>query len=193
MLKTTLVVAWVCCVPLSAAAQSGIASWLDRPLVPWNGRAPSVPSVVPAGETTGQVAERCDLVRRSSTAAERALADAGWLPYLHVDRKIADRDVEIVGAMTAADEKCLPAEFNIFVFAGEKLAGTLSPVNMTSQRDGAVGAVRLAADDTIVAEFARYAVGGPTCCPSSRVAVRYRIDRAGPQAVVVPVSLQPRR
>jgi hypothetical protein len=149
--------------------------------------------VPPAGETTGQVAERCDLVRRSSTAAERALADAGWLPYLHVDRKIADRDVEIVGAMTAADEKCQPAEFNIFVFVGEKIAGTLSPVNMTSQRDGAVGAVRLAADDTIVAEFARYAVGGPTCCPSSRVAVRYRIDRAGPQAVVVPVSMQQRR
>ena len=107
-----------------------------------------------------------------------------------MDRDVAQRDVEIVAGMAEADGMCRPMDFNVFVFVGGQLAGTLSPLQMASRGDGAIGAVRLAADDAIAAEFARYADRDALCCPSSRVTVRYRIDRTGPKAVVVPVSVQ---
>ena len=112
---------------------------------------------MPTGEKIAEVAKRCKLSIRRDTPAQRALAEAGWLPYLHVDREIVQRDVEIVGGMTEADGMCRPMDYNIFVFVGGRLAGTLSPLLMTSRTDGAIGAVRLAPDDTIAAEFARYA------------------------------------
>lgn len=89
--------------------------------------------------------------------------------------------------------KCRPMDFNVFVFVGGQLAGTLSPLLMMSRGDGAIGAVRLAPDDTIAAEFARYADRDALCCPSGRVTVRYHIDRNGPLAVVVPVSMRATR
>jgi hypothetical protein len=141
------------------------------------------------GEAIAAMSKRCNLSVRRDTPGQRALADAGWLPYLHVDREIAQRDVEIVAGMAEADGMCRPMDFNVFVFVGGQLAGTLSPLLMTSRGDGAIGAVRLAPDDTIAAEFARYTDRDALCCPSGRISVRYRIDRKGPQAVVVPVSI----
>jgi hypothetical protein len=64
---------------------------------------------------------------------------------------------------------------------------------MASRSDGTTGAIRLAEDDTIAAEFARYDVPDPLCCPSGRVSVRYRIDRTTTPPVVIPVSVQPTR
>ncbi len=171
-------------------AQPTEKSWLDRPLTNWNAPAKPVPRAVPTGETIGEMAKRCDLSVKRDTPAQRALADAGWLPYLHVDRAIVQRDVEIVAGMMEADGMCRPMDFNVFVFVGGQLAGTLSPLLMTSRSDGAIGAVRLAADDAIAAEFARYTDRDALCCPSSRLSVRYRIDRTGAKAVVVPVSVQ---
>ena len=195
MVKSVVLAVLVCVLSAGAGvvAQSATKSWLDRPLTSWNDPGRPIPSAMPTGETILEMAKRCDLAVRRRTPAERAIADAGWLPYLHVDREIVDRDVEIVGGMTEADGMCRPADFNIFVFVGGRLAGTLSPLTMRSRVDGAIGAVRLAADDTIAAEFVRFADSDPLCCPSGRVTVRYRIDRKGPQPVVVPVSLEPRR
>jgi len=171
-------------------AQPTEKSWLERPLTNWNTPERPVPRAMPTGETIAEVAKRCKLVVRRDTAAQRALADAGWLPYLHVDREIVQRDVEIVAGMTEADGMCRPMDFNVFVFVGGQPAGTLSPLLMTSRGDGAIGAVRLAPEGAIAAEFARYQDRDALCCPSNRVTVRYRIDRTGPKAVVVPVSVQ---
>jgi hypothetical protein len=173
---------------LLGAQQS--ATWLDRALTNWNESAKGLPRSEPDGETIADIAKRCGLQTRRSTPAERALADAGWLPYLHVDRPIIERDVEIIGGMSGADGMCRPAGFNVFVFVAGRFAGTLSPLLMTSRTDGSMGAVRLAADDTISAEFARYADSDPLCCPSGRVSVRYRIERKSPQIVVVPATIQ---
>jgi hypothetical protein len=145
---------------------------------------------MPTGETVEEISKRCKLPASRDTTAQGALADAGWLPYLHVDRQIIQRDVEILAGMAEADGMCRPMEFNVFVFVGGNLAGTLSPLAMTSRSDGEIGAVRLAADDAIAAEFARYTDRDALCCPSGR---RYRIDRKGSQAVVVPVSVQATR
>ena len=177
---------------LPVAAQS-MESWLDRPLKNWNDPAKPVPRAMPTGETIAQVAKRCKLPVKRDTTAQSALVDAGWLPYLHVDRQIIQRDVEIVAGMAEADGMCRPMEFNVFVFVGGKLAGTLSPLTMTSRVDGVIGAVRLAADEVIAAEFARYTDRDALCCPSARVSVRYRIDREGSQPIVIPVSIQTTR
>ena len=192
MIRGALALGCVCCIGTALAGQSS-KSWLDRPLTNWNKPAKAVPRGMPADESVAEMAIRCDLRVRRGTAAESALADNGWLPFLHVDREIIQGDVEIVGGMAEADGMCRPLKFNVFVFVGGQLAGTLSPVRMSSRTDGSIGAVRLEADETISAEFARYKVGDALCCPSSRVSVRYRIDRKGPQSVVVPVSVQVNR
>jgi LppP/LprE lipoprotein len=181
------------CLTVGAAGQSPEKSWLDRPLKNWNDPARGIQPGMATGEQIAEMAKRCNLSIRRDTPAQRALAEAGWFPYLHVDREIVQRDVEIVGGMTQADGMCRPMDYNIFVFAGGRLAGTLSPLPMMSRTDGAIGAVRLAPDDTIAAEFARYADRDALCCPSGRVTVRYRIDQKGSLTVVVPESVQATR
>ncbi len=95
--------------------------------------------------------------------------------------------------MNDADGMCRPATFHVFVFVGGRFAGTLSPEPMTSRLDGSIGAVRIISADLITAEFARYRAQDPLCCPSSRVSVRFRIDRTGPDAVVTPVEMRTTR
>ena len=169
---------------------AGAAGWLDVPLTNWNDAAKIPVAAVTDTETVAQVARRCGLPLLRETPAERILADTGWLAYLHVDRQIVQRDVEILAGMTAADAMCRPVNFNVFVFVGGVFAGTLSPVHMTSRTDGAIGAVRLSIDDAISAEFARFQDTDALCCPSSRVSIRYRIDRAARTPVVIPVGIQ---
>jgi hypothetical protein len=188
-----VIVTTACCAIVTsvAVAQSRYENWLDRPLTNWNDSASAVPRAEPMDdESVADVAKRCTVPARRDTVAERALADAGWLPYLHVDRQIVQRDVEIVGGMAGADGMCRPIDFNVFVFVGGTFAGTLSPLPMASRADGAIGAVRVAPDDTITADFARYQDSDALCCPSSRVSVRYRVDRTGKRPLVVPMSVQ---
>ena len=93
--------------------------------------------------------------------------------------------------MTGGDGMCRPTGYNIFVFVGGRFAGTLSPAAMNSRDDASSGAVRILGADSLSAEFARYAAQKDAlCCPSSRVTVRYRIDRAGAGPVVVPVEVR---
>lgn len=190
LLRAAVVAACVTSGSLAPAAQPGDGGWLDRPLTNWNSPAATLVAAIPGAEPVSDIAKRCELQVRRGTAGERALSNAGWLPYLHVDRQIAERDVEITAGMVEADGMCRPLRFNVFVFAGGALAGTLSPVPMNSRTDGAIGAVRLAPDDTISAEFARYQNQDALCCPSGRVSVRYRIDRTAQHPVLVPVDIR---
>ena len=108
----------------------------------------------------------------------------GGYRFCHFDREILRDGVEIIGGMSAAHPSCDPGSFNLFVFVGGRFAGTLAPAVMTSRRDGAIGAVRITATDTVTAEFARYVSTDPDCCPSSHVRVTYRIDRSGPRPLL---------
>ena len=94
--------------------------------------------------------------------------------------------------MAGSDGMCRPTQYNVFVFVDGRFAGTLSPVLMDSRFDGSSGAVRLPLPN-VTAEFARYTPNDPMCCPSSRVTVRYRIDRTPSGAVVVPVDVRTTR
>ena len=177
---------------VAAAAQAPAAMWLDKPLTNWNVPGRALPTAKHVGESIADVSKRCNYFPLlSSTAGERALVAAGWVPFRMFDRQIVDRDVEIIGGLAGADGMCRPVNFNVFVFVNGQIAGTLSPDQMTSRTDGSIGgAIRLAPDDTIDAGFARYTDKDALCCPSSHVTVRYRIDRKAAPPVVVPVSVR---
>jgi hypothetical protein len=177
------------------AAQTPEPTWLDRPMSNWNVAGRAMPRAAINGETTAEIAKRCALLPvKRNTPGERMVADAGWLPFHMFDRQIVQRDVEILGGLAGADGMCRPVDFNVFVMVGGQLAGTLSPADMASRTDASIaGGIRLADDDTIAAEFSRYAETDALCCPSGRVTVRYRIDRKTAPPVVVPVGVQPTR
>jgi hypothetical protein len=189
-LSTTLLVA---AAAVTVLAQKADPSWLDTPISNWNKAGAPLPRATPKQETIAALSRRCEMPILGGTAGERALADAGWLPFHLFDRQIVQGDAEIVGGMTAADGMCRPMQFNVFVFAGEGLAGTLSPALMNSRTDGSAGVVRLAEDETIVAQFARYTEKDALCCPSGRVSVRFRIDRKSVPALVVPLEVETAR
>ncbi len=173
-------------------AQAPQPAWLDKPLTNWNTAGRAIPAAKVDEEPIAEMASRCkDLPLLQTTAGERALAAAGWVPFRMFDRQIVNRDVEIIGGLTGADGMCRPVNYNVFVFVNGRLAGTLSPQEMDSRTDGSIGgAIRLAADDTIDAGFARYTDKDPLCCPSSHVTVRYQIDRKSTTPVVVPTSVR---
>jgi len=164
-------------VRLQADRVDGHGEWLDRPLEPWHRAGAAVP---PSGKqaTSDAAIKTCALgTPASATQADAAVARAGWVPFLHQDRATTRGDVEVIAGLTGVTTLCEPVGFNLFVFVGNRFAGTLSPGPMTAHHDGAIGAVRLATDDRLTAEFERYAPGDSDCCPSSRVRVTYRIDR----------------
>jgi hypothetical protein len=172
-----------------ATAQKRPTSWLDRPLASWNTAGDPVPTALGADETNQSVISRCRLTPPRSTSAERAVETAGWIPFWNVDQQLVREDVEIVGGMRGADGMCRPVLYNLFVFVGGRFAGVLSPTSMASRLDSSSGVVRLPLP-TITAEFARYTAMDALCCPSSRVTVRYRIDRTAAGPVVAPVEVR---
>jgi hypothetical protein len=175
-------------------AQAPVTGWLDRPLENWNAAASAIVQASNPPDAIQKDAERCALAAPRDTAGERALAGAGWIPFHLFDRQMSERDIEIVGGLAASDGMCRPMRFNGFVFVGGKFAGTLSPIPMDSRTDGVVaGGIRVAADDSVSTEFARYTDKDALCCPTARVRVRYQIDRTGASPVLVPVAAQPLR
>jgi hypothetical protein len=132
---------------------------------------------------------RCQLPSPATTAAQK-LSGFGWTPYLHLDRELVRGDIEIVGGLSGVTTECAPVGFNLFVFVGGRYAGTLAPVAMTHQTDGAAGAVRLLPEGIITAEFARYTPADTPCCPSSRVTVRYHIDMGPRGPLVSPLEVR---
>jgi len=174
-------------------ALSSPGSWLERPLSGWNKAGAVLPKATLPAAARERLLSRCGLTLLKSTSPERVLGDAGWIPFWNVDQKLVQADLEIVNGMTGADGMCRPTGYNIFVFVAGRFAGALSPVAMSSREDASSGAVRILDADRISAEFVRYTEKDPLCCPSSRVTVRYRIDRSGTQPVVVPVDVRTTR
>lgn len=183
----------LCLAAASVVAQSPPASWLDKPLASWNTAGAPLPTPPPNDdESTREVIARCRLTPPATTEAEKALGAAGWIPFLYFDQRLERGGVEIIGGMAASDGMCRPSRYNVFVFVDGRFAGTLSPVLMDSRSDGSSGAVRLPLP-SITAEYSRYKPSDPMCCPSSRVTVRFRIDRTAAGVAVVPIDVRTTR
>lgn len=194
MIRTLALVALV-------GLQSPSGSWLDKPPANWNVAGAQLPKAPPrsaaggndGSESPAELAKRCDLTADRSTPEARAIADAGWVPFLHFDQKLQQGDVIILDGLAGADAMCRPLDFHVFVFVGGHFAGTLSPTAMSSRIDGVASVVRLPQPNTITAEFQRYTSTDALCCPSSRVAVTYTIDRTGKAPVVTPTGVRTTR
>jgi hypothetical protein len=176
---------------VGAVLQAPMSSWLDRPLSGWNGAAPPR-NVARSGESSAALRTRCRPPAASGAAA-RVVEALGWVAFDHLDRPLAAHGVEVVGGMTGADQMCRPVGYHLFVFVDGRFAGTLSPETMTTGQDGSAGPVRILDAETMSAEFARFASRDVPCCPTSRVTVRYRVDRSSAAAVVVPADLRTTR
>jgi hypothetical protein len=174
------------------APQAAALIWLDRPLSNWNTVGAPVPAPPKGDEPTPSLIARCKLTPPLTTPAEKALDAAGWIPFLNFDQRLERDGIEVVGGMAGSDGMCRPSDYNLFVFVEGRFAGTLSPAAMASRSDGSSGAIRLPLPQ-ITAEFARYTPTDPMCCPSSRVTVRYRIDRTPTGPLVVPVEVRTTR
>lgn len=168
--------------PQAGAGGPG-ASWLDAPLGAW----PTEGSVPRAAVVSGTASRSCLATPPASREVDQ-IAAAGWRPFQLFDRPIGRGGVVVMGGLRDLTTDCAPAAFQVFVFVDGAFAGALSPVEMTTGRDGVVGAVRVLPVDVITAEFARYATGDSECCPSSRVRVSYGIDRSGGRVRVVPTG-----
>jgi hypothetical protein len=179
-------------VSTGANAQAPPSSWLDRPLGNWNKAGDSIPKAPAANESNAAVVSRCKLAPPATTPAEQAVQAAGWMPFWNVDQQLVREDVEIVGGMRAADGMCRPMSYNLFVFVSGRFAGTLSPAPMNSRTDSSSGVVR-SQPPAIAADFSRYTSTDALCCPSSRMTVRYRVDRLPAGPLVVPVEIRATR
>ncbi len=173
---------------LAVVALSGVlaapVSWLDAPLRPWGEN----PSGIPAADDASWSGRDACLGQAPEGPEATALRAAGWRAFQFSDRPITRGDVTVLAGLSALTSDCAPAAFQAFVFVGGTYAGTLSPTLMTAGKDGVVGMVRVLPDQTITAEFARYAAGDSECCPSGRVRVTYRLDRKASRPRVGPVD-----
>ena len=166
-----------------ALAQTG--EWLDKPLVPWNEPGAVVPKA-PAPKGDKPTDRRCaSTVRRPETAAERAVAAAGWSLY---GKTRTDGTTTILLGEASVDGMCRPWDFQAFVFVKDVFAGTLSPRPMDSRTDGALSDVPRLSATAVEVVFFRYVGADPLCCPSRLTIVRYRIDGGPKRPVVIPVS-----
>jgi hypothetical protein len=160
--------------------------WLDQPLVNWNRAGATVPRA-PAAEGAAANLARCGEWGRPPTlGADRAVREAGWTLFGPAQ---LFADTTVVMAMADVDGMCRPLQFQVFVFAQGRYAGSLSPVPMNSRTDGALSVARLYRPGEIVAEFARYGSADALCCPSRTSTAAYRIDRGPRGPVVAPTSV----
>ena len=167
-----------------ALAQTG--EWLDKPLVPWNESGAPMPKA-PAPKGDKPTDPRCrSSVRRPGTAAERAVAAAGW--SLYGKTRTDGTTTTILFGQASVDGMCRPWDFQAFLFVKGVFAGTLAPRPMDSRTDGALSDIRQLTATAVEVVFLRYVGADPLCCPSRLTIVRYRIESRPKGPVVTPVS-----
>jgi heat shock protein HslJ len=182
-------IAFLICLTWGSARAEGFdagPAWLD-PAAParWNVAGAKVP---PAPKSAPDVllANRCAAqLRRPASAADRAVAAAGW-KLLGASQRFGD--TEIVGGQSGFDGMCRPTGYQFFVFSGGRFAGTVSPDPMDSRTDGAAQVPVLGSARDLTVAFSRYTPSDPLCCPSSLTTVRYRMDDQPRGPVLLPVG-----
>jgi len=121
------------------------------------------------------------------TAAERAVAAAGWSLIGQVRAAGA---TTVLLAEASVDGMCRPWDYQGFVFVKGRFAGTLSPALMDARTDGALSVARLLSPTEVEVVFVRYVDADPLCCPSRLSTVRYRIERRRQGPTVVPYAVE---
>jgi hypothetical protein len=158
------------------ACAAGDGAWLDAvPLPQWNAPGRAVPPAPPPSFEPPTVARCAGQLRKPATAAEKAVARAGWSL---VAPPVRGGPVEIVLGTSGVDGMCRPNGYQLLVFSGGRFAGTLAPRPMNARTDGAVDLPTVDASGTVEAGFRRYAPSDPLCCPSRTSTVTFRVEPA---------------
>jgi hypothetical protein len=165
--------------------------WLDAKPKQWNRAGGSIPKVKqPFGDADiKDLKNRCDASRQipSPDSPEvQTVAGRGWKVF----KSQSDfHGIVIVSAQQDYDGMCRPIGYQDFVFVNGVYAGTLSPKSMDARTDGASINASFPgdgkSDGKISAEFVRYAVKDPLCCPSRVSEATYEIQMVGGKPVVV--------
>jgi len=172
-------------------AQTAASRWLDaKPVANWN--KPGM--AIPRGPKSGYAEEIADCEKRGAeerpkptvTAETRQVAAAGWLGAV-VEKSIGD--TVIVSARNGADGMCRPMDYQYFVFAGGKFAGTLSPRPMNSRVDGSGWLEEKPQAKRFTVDFARYRKDDPLCCPARTSTVTYDLREGPGGPLVVPARV----
>lgn len=145
----------------AAVTASAQVSWLDAKVIkPWNTPGQALPA---ARSEFSEVNDNCKgSIRPATLPVDKLLTAKGW--YLV-------GSAQVFGGLTAVeaaggfDGMCRPEDFNVFVFSGDKLLGTLSPKLMQAREDGSLGDFQLFSDSMSVT-YNRYRKTDPLCCPS---------------------------
>jgi heat shock protein HslJ len=152
---------------------AGGASWLDAPTPKaWNKPGAKIPRA-PRFDPDPFLARQCaNQTRAPATDADRAVAAAGWKLFGASQRF---GTTEVLLGRSGVDGMCRPLGYQVFVFSGDRFAGTLAPRPMDSRSDGAAQLPQLVAAGTLTAPFSRYSSRDPLCCPSRLSTVEYRL------------------
>jgi hypothetical protein len=169
--------------PTAAVAPGEDRSWLDAvPVAAWNAPGRPVPPAPPPAGDPPTVNRCAAQLRNPASAAEEAVALAGWSL---VAPTVRGDGVEVVLGASSVDGMCRPTGYQLLVFSRGRFAGTLSPRPMDSRTDGAADLPTVGAAGAVEAGFLRYAADDPLCCPSRISTVGYRVEQGAQGPVVV--------
>jgi hypothetical protein len=155
-------------------------TWLDAGSASWNKPGAALPHAEPA--TSGNLARCGSELRSPETAADHAVAAAGWKLYGPYQLY---GGTAIVMAESDADGMCRPEGYQAFVFVHGAFAGTLAPKAMSARSDGSFQSAQLFGATSFNADFERYTESDPLCCPSRTTTVTFKVVRKSGHSVVV--------
>lgn len=165
--------------------------WLDAAPKQWNKPGANIPRGQKLVSDDDEFMRKQCLpgVRQPMTPEARAVVARGWMLVIETHD---NRGISVVTGMENFDGMCRPTRYQDFVFVNGRYAGTLSPALMDSRTDGA--SIRAAFPDPgkIYAEFERYSVRDPLCCPSRVSEAMFEIRDTGGKPVVALVSVRTR-
>jgi hypothetical protein len=141
---------------------------------------PSTPDPILARQCAKQI-------RAPASAADRAVAAAGWM-LLGASQRFGE--TEVVGGQSGFDGMCRPLGYQFFVFSGGRFAGTFSPVPMDARTDGSCQLPQVVSAGDLTVPFSRYAPSDPLCCPSRITTVQFQLQK-GPVLVATSASTAP--
>jgi hypothetical protein len=169
-----------------ADAQPTRQFWLDAPPQNWNQAGAAIPR---AGPKIVFPTECANETRAARTREEMFVERAGWrIPSWDAAPTPSDKIIIVMG-MASADEKCRADRFQYFVYVNGMFAGTLAPLPMVARGDGAISRVTINSATNLTAEFVRYTVSDPLCCPSRVSRAMYEIAQPSRNPVVVLTSI----
>jgi LppP/LprE lipoprotein len=174
------------CVAFGASpgyAQPGPGDWLaTSPPTNWNTAGAPIPAAPTV--TGGNDDPRCILDERWPESREdEQVAAAGWRLFGAAE---VGWGLRVVQGLTNYDGMCRPLGFQAFVFAEGQFAGTISPQVMDSRTDGVGRVMNMRGPGNLSAQFSRYTLSDPLCCPSSSYFVEYVVARDTP--LLVPLT-----